>query len=316
MTTILIVNDFADVYATAIAQLFPQVEVLKAAGQAEALTLAARADAVVALGQHFNEALIAAAPRARWLHALTSGVDSILRAPSLRPDVAVTSSIGAHGPQMSEAALAMMLYMAREMGRMRDNQAAHRWAQFEPDLLSGATVAILGVGHIAVDLAQRCRALGMRTLGVTSRQRQVEGFDAIFTRDALAEAVAAARHLVVLLPLDASTRGLVDAKVMAALPRGAYLTNLSRGGIVVEADLLAALDSGHLAAAALDVFDTEPLPPESPFWDHPKVLVSPHIGGKSRTYREQVLPYLLDNLEHFLAGHPEAMRNLSAKGRR
>jgi phosphoglycerate dehydrogenase-like enzyme len=146
-------------------------------------------------------------------------------------------------------------------------------------LLHGRTTVILGVGAIAEHLAERCRLFGMTVIGVSNGRDSVPHFDAILPRDRLAEAASRADFLVVLVPYAAETRHIVDATVLAAMRKDAFLINIARGAVVDESAIPDALDNGWLRAAALDVFVTEPLPAESPLWRDPRVMVSPHISG-------------------------------------
>ncbi len=153
----------------------------------------------------------------------------------------------------------------------------------------------------------------MRVVGVTETPREVPGFDRVFARADLKAAVAEADHVVVLTPHSPQTHNLVDAAVLGAMRPDAFLINLARGGVVDEAALLEALDDGQIAGAGLDVFATEPLPAQSPLWRHPKVLLTPHVGGMSDVYEEQVMPILIHNLDAFVSGRLEDLQNKATR---
>jgi phosphoglycerate dehydrogenase-like enzyme len=307
--TVLVYNDEAEFYAQALRARFPLLEVRATASRGQALAWLGDCDTLVVSGPRADAALLAAGPRLRWVHALSSGTDTLVGSPGLAPGAVITSSRGVHGPQMAELALLLMMALSRQLPRMLAGQAAGTWERWSQPLLWGRHAVLLGVGHVGEALAQRCQALGMRVTGIASAPRRAAGFDAVRTRAEMAEAVSDADFLVVLLPHDASTHHLVDALVLEALPSHAFLVNLGRGGVVDEAALLAALQQGRLAGAGLDVFETEPLPADHPLRSLPNVIVTPHIGGQSDIYAEQVLPLLLANMQAMLAGDPAGLVN-------
>jgi phosphoglycerate dehydrogenase-like enzyme len=219
---------------------------------------------------------------------------------------------------MSELAFLFMLSLARDIRSVLGNQRQHLWDRQPQHLLFGKTAMLVGVGRIAEALAQRCKSFGMRVLGVSTGRTSAPGFDVIHPRQTLRAVVIEADFLVVLVPHTRETHHLIDAGVLGAMKPAAMLINLARGDVIDEAALIRALTAGRIAGAALDVFHTEPLPNDSPLWDLPNVIITPHIGGMSDIYAEQVLPLLIDNLSAFMAGTPERMRyivrNPTAKG--
>jgi D-2-hydroxyacid dehydrogenase (NADP+) len=215
---------------------------------------------------------------------------------------------------MTEAALLAMLALAREVPRMLRNQNKHHWERYGSRLLYGKTVGILGIGAIAEALGPVCKAFGMQVVGISSAKRQVPGFDRMHHRDELARVIGEFDHFVILTPLTAETRNIVDARMLAAMKKSAFLINLARGGIVDEDALIAALRDRQIAGAALDVFEREPLPPDHPFWAMDNVILSPHIGAFNADYIEQVLPFVKENMARFLAGDVDRMLNVVRKG--
>lgn len=254
-------------------------------------------------------AVFAAAPRLKWVQALGTGVDNIADVATLGKDVIVTNLRGLHGPAVSEAALAAMLALGRDLPRSVRCQDRHAWERWPTRLLHGKTAGILGVGAIALELAPRLKALGMRVVGISSGKRDLAHFDRIYGRDELIEAVRAIDHLVLLTPYSPETHHIVDARIIDAMKPSAYLINLARGGIVDEDALIAALKGGRLAGAALDVFAHEPLPPAHPFWDMKNVLITAHLGGFYDGYPDQALPIIEENVRRFLAGDVDRMVN-------
>jgi phosphoglycerate dehydrogenase-like enzyme len=148
----------------------------------------------------------------------------------------------------------------------------------------------------------------MRTVGVSDGRREAPHFDMILPRARLPEAAAQADFLIVLVPHTRATTNLIDAAVFGAMKRSGVLINIARGGVVDEDALIAALRTGQIRGAGLDVFRVEPLPPESPLWDMPNVFITSHIGGMADTYGEQVMPLLIENLRAFATGQPDQMR--------
>jgi phosphoglycerate dehydrogenase-like enzyme len=257
-----------------------------------------------------SNAVLRAADRLQWIQALGTGVDNVIDLPSLRDDVWVTNMRGIHGPPVSEAAIAAMLALSRDLPQLVRNQDERHWAKRPTRLLHGKTVGILGVGIIAEALAPKCKAFGMRVIGISSSRRDLPGFDRMHSRDELPSVVGELDYLVLLTPYTAATHGLVDAKIFAAMKPTSYLVNLARGGVVEEDALLTALDNGRIAGAALDVFQQEPLPPTHPLWSAKNVLITPHTGGFCDVYVDLAMPTVEHNLRQFLSGHPERMTNI------
>jgi len=211
---------------------------------------------------------------------------------------------------MSELAFLMMLNLNRDAPRKLRNQHQKRWERWPQRLLLDKTVAIVGVGAIAEDLAVRCNAFGMRVIGVSDGRTEAPGFAKIVKRAALASVAAESDFPVVLTPYDASTHHIIDARIFEAMPPHAYLVNISRGGCVDETALLDALESGDIAGAGLDVFATEPLPADDLLWAAPNLLITPHIGGMADIYKQQALPLVAANLNAYAADGPGALRGL------
>jgi D-2-hydroxyacid dehydrogenase (NADP+) len=271
-------------------------------------------DAEVLIGHHFqfDEQVLRAAPRLRWIQSMTTGTDAILQLAELRAEVTVTSTRGMHGPQMSELVFLQMLALLRNFPRMQRNQAAHRWDRWLQPLLAGKTIVIVGVGAIAEVLAPRCKAFGMQVYGVSNSRRKPTGFDEILLRSELQRGAAAADFLVLIVPHSAQTENLIDASILSHMKPSAFLINVARGGVLDEEALLSALREQRLAGAALDVFRERPLPPDHPLWREENIIITPHIGGMSDVYLDQAYPIVRDNIELFLAGNMPGMKNIVA----
>jgi len=268
------------------------------------------ADILVAFGVMLADHVFKDGRNLKWVQALGSGVDGIVDQPSLRKEVMVTNLHGLHGPPVSEAAIGAMLALSRDLPRVLRNQSRQKWDRFPARLLKDKTVGILGIGVIAESLAPKCKAFGMRVIGISSTPRPVPGFDRMYRRGELLEAVRELDYLVLLTPHTPDTRGIVDAELLAAMKPTSYLVNLARGGVVDEAALIDALDAGRLAGAALDVFAEEPLPAGHRFWDMEQVIVTPHLGGFCDVYVDDALPIVVENIRRFLAGNRDQMINV------
>jgi len=297
-----------DLYRREILAVAPGATVLAATTPAEALRHAGDVTVLVGKAHSIGRELIAAAPQLAWIHSLTTGIDAILAAQPRR-EILITTARGVHGPQMSELAFLLMLTLVRDFRRVLHDQQARHWNKRPQALLYGKTIGIVGVGAIALELALRCKAFGMTTLGVSDGVKQAAHFDEIQPRSSLVSVAGRVDILLLLVPLKPDTRHMINATVLQALRPAAWLVNLARGPVVDEAALIEALRARRFAGAALDVFETEPLPAESPLWSLPNVIVTPHIGGLSAIYGQQNVPILVENLRAWVAGDVGAMRN-------
>src|SRR5262245_52128199 len=269
-----------------------------------------RADILMSFGaqlRHRN--MFARAQKLKWVNALGTGLDGIMDAPPLGANVIVTATRGIHGVPMSEMAFMLMLGLARDFPRVVHAQDKGIYRRWTPSLLHEKTVGILGVGQIAEALAPRCKAFGMTVVGISRTSRSLPGFDRIVPRADLAVAVRDLDFFILLVPFDAETQGIVSRDVIAAMKPSGYLINLARGGVVDEPALMAALQERRIAGAALDAFEHEPLPPESPWWRARNTIVTPHLAGTYDRYAEDAFRQFDANLSHFLAGRPELMTN-------
>jgi len=307
---ILIMDRGVHIDANALRQALPQGVVRDAKNVEEALKCCADCDVLVAMAHEVTDELVGRMPRLRYICAMSTGTERLDTLSALRPDVRITSSRGIHGPQMSELAFLSMIALSREFPRMQQNQQRHVWERWPQKLIWGKTAVLVGIGPIAEELAVRCAAFGLRVIGVSDARREAPHFDKMVPRNRLKEAAAEADFLIVLVPLSAQTRHMINADVLAAMKPTGIVINLARGPVVDEQALTRALIDKRIGGAALDVFETEPLPTESPLWDMPNVIITPRVGGMSDVYAEQVMPLVLHNLRCFLDGKPAEMKNI------
>lgn len=244
------------------------------------------------------------APGLQWLHVFNAGVDHPIYTEMLQRGVRLTTSAGSTAIPIAQTAITGLLMLARNFPRWLAAQRERRWdpartAEFPRDLV-GQTALIYGLGSIGSEIARLARALGLKVIGIRrSPQRPGDPVDELHPPQKLAELLPRADWLIIASPLTAETRGLVNAGLLAQLPRGAHIINIGRGEIIDEAAMIEALRTGQLGGAYLDVFEKEPLPAESPLWDLPKVIISPHNSAAASGNNERVYRMFVANLEHW-----------------
>ncbi len=298
-----------EIYASSIRSAFPEVSVQTAASRQESFEHLGEADVLLTFTPMMSDSMLQAAPRLKWIQALGTGVDNLIDLPSLRADVIVTNMRGIHGAPVAEAALASMLALSRGLPAFVRNQDRAQWQRWPARLLNAKTVGILGIGVIAETLAPICKAFGMEVIGFSSEPRAVPGFDAVYRRSDLKAMTNRLDYLVLLAPLTEETRNIIDARMLAAMKPSAFLINLARGGLVDEAALVEVLKAKTIGGAALDVFNEEPLPADSPLWGLQNVLITTHQGGFCDVYPKLALPIISKNLRLFLDGRTDQMVN-------
>jgi len=281
-------------------------------------TLAAVADAEAYFGYGLPAALVSAAPALRWAHSASAGVGASITPALLSAGLVLTNSAGVYAEAMADTVLAGVLYFVRGLDHATRLQQAGAWDkrpfQSPPHAvreIAGLRVLVVGAGGIGSAVATRFAALGATCTGV--RRRPSLGVPAGFARVVGSASVDAelpsADVLVLAAPLTESSRGLMDVRRLALLPEGAIVVNVARGALIEDEALLAALDQGTLRGACLDVFPREPLPEGSPYWTHPRVLVTPHVSGVSpERHWHRALALFEDNWRRWAAGEP--LRNV------
>jgi phosphoglycerate dehydrogenase-like enzyme len=305
--------DVTEQYRAQLSQKFPEISIDVIATADKAAAALPEADMLLTFGQMMKNLKLdlANAAKLKWVQALGTGLDGITDQPALKPSVTVTSLHGVHGAPVSEAALAAMLALSRDLPGAIRAQDEHQWRRWPAKLLHDKTVGILGIGVIAEALAPKCKAMGMTVVGITSSPRQVAGFDRMHPMSELLAVLPQLDYLVLLTPYSPATHHMIDAKVFAAMKPASYFINVARGGVVDEDALLAALRGKKIAGAALDVFNQEPLPPDHSFWDFENVIITTHQGGFCDTYVDLAMPILEHNMRCFLKGDLKGMMNVA-----
>lgn len=253
-----------------------------------------------------------AADKLRWLHIASAGVDPVLF-PGLREsDVVLTNSRGVFDGAIAEYVLGVILTFAKDFTRSWELQRRKQWQHRESERISGRRVLVVGTGPIGRSIARMVRVAGMEVAGVGRRQREADpDFGDVYASADLARHLPEADYVVAVAPLTEQTKGMFDAEAFAAMKPGSRFVNVGRGELVVTSDLVDALRAERIGGAALDVFDTEPLPSESPLWTMENVLVSPHMSGDFIGWRNTLVEVFADNFRRWRTGEP--LRNVVDK---
>jgi phosphoglycerate dehydrogenase-like enzyme len=310
---VLILDPHAETYRDRLRAEFPALQFVLAHKAADLPPDVADVDVLISFAIELKDDFYQRAGRLKWVQCLATGVDHVLRCPSLKPDAQLTSGRGIHGAPMRETIVFLMMGVAREARRLAEAQKSHLWDRRYWSLLAGKTAVIAGVGVIGIATAKLLKAFEMHVVGVTRTPRAIEGFDEIMPTDQLKAAAARADYLINILPATKDNLSLFDRALFAAMRPTAYYISAGRGQTVDEPALIEALRERRIAGAALDVFQTEPLPADSPFWDLPNAFILPHLGGYTSEYEELIMPLIIENMRHFLAGRPGDMQNIVAR---
>ena len=247
------------------------------------------------------------APRVQWVHSLSAGLESLLFPALAESTVPMTNGRGVFKESLGEFVVASILHFAKDLRRMVRSQEAGRWEQFDVEMVAGKTLGVIGYGEIGRAAAVRAHALGMK-IHVIRRRPQLSDDDPIveksFSIAQRGEMMAGCDYLLLAAPLTGETRGLVGAAELKGMKPSAVIINVGRGPVADEAALVAALTEGTIKGAALDVFDTEPLPEGHAFWGLSNVLISPHCADHTATWTDEAMQFFLENLKRYQGGQP------------
>jgi len=247
-------------------------------------------------------------PNLKWVHVFYVGVEGPLWAPLFDKGVTLTNSAGASGRYIAQSAITALLMLSRPFLAWGEAQRRHEWRQITsseplaPTDLSDETIVVVGLGAIGAEIARLAKALGLRVVGVRRSEGSEPFADAIVHPSQLDSHLPSANWLALACPLTDETRGLIDARRLSMLPAGARVLNVSRGAVIDEDALVRELQNRHVGGAYLDVFAREPLPPDSPLWDLPNVIVTPHNSGVSSTREAREADLFFENLRRWLGG--------------
>ena len=248
--------------------------------------------------------LLAKMPKLKVIQSLTAGVDHWLARKDLTPAHTLIAARGTHRIQVPENILGALFHITKKYHQIALNQAESKWQRSVSDTLAGKTLGILGLGAIGQQVAMKASALEMRVIGTKRTPEAVAGVEKVYGFDDTNKVLAESDYVVVLLPVTPLTENLLNSARIAKMKPGAWLINFARGAIIVDDDLIAAVKAKTIAGAVLDVFRTEPLPSEHPFWKTPGIWVLPHIGGYHPDRDSWVAELLSDNIRRHLDGEP------------
>lgn len=272
--------------------------------------LLARADILFDFDPTHRADLPELAPHARWIQATSAGIGQFVKGQGYdtrMPNTIFTTASGVHARPLAEFVVMALLMHYKGAWRMLGAKERRHWERYAGTDLEGRSLAIVGLGRVGSEIARTCRALGMTVIG-TDVSPPAEVVDRYYEPSRLSAMLSQADVLVVMVPHTPQTEKMIGARELALLPRGAYVINIARGAVVDEPALVEALRSGRLGGAALDVFAEEPLPPGSPLWAMPNVLISPHSASTSDRENARITELFCDNLRRFLRGEP--LRNV------
>jgi phosphoglycerate dehydrogenase-like enzyme len=308
MINLLILDQLANEYKKALQSKFPEITIHASSKEEDIGEFIEKVN--VLLTFRISDGLIKRAKNLQWIQSVASGVDAILNLPSLRKEVLLTSTRGIHAPQMAEMAILLMLSLNRNFPQIIRNQDKGIWERWPAKLLYQKKVGILGIGAIGEEIARKCKAFGMTVFGIDIVQRKVDAVDYSYGPEDLLKVVQEVDYLIIVVPSTPQTRKMVGTKVLSSMKPTAFLINIGRGEIIDENALIHSLESGKIAGAALDVFSQEPLPKDHALWRTKNVIITPHIGGTSTIYVDQVLSIFEENLRRFLKGERQTLINL------
>ena len=246
--------------------------------------------------------LLDATPKLRWYHTVSAGVENMPLPELARRGIVLTNNSGSYDIQIAEHLMAFVFAASRQLHRYRDYQRAREWKDNDHQELRDATMVVFGMGSIGGEIARLAIAVGMRVIGVRRNGKPEPGVMTVVTPDRLGDVAGEADYLAIAAPLTAATRGAVSRDVIARMKPTAWLLNIARGAIVDEPALIEALRAKRIGGAGLDVFVTEPLPPESLLWELENVILTPHRSGDSPLVEQRTLALFAENLRRYKSG--------------
>ncbi|WP_164831501.1 D-2-hydroxyacid dehydrogenase [Sinorhizobium meliloti] len=298
---LLIFHPAADDYVAAVLGTFPALEVATASDRS--MLRQHIADAEIILASSFPADALESAQRLKWIQSTNSGVDFLVPVRERLHGTLVTNARGVHGEVMADYVAGAVTMLHWNFPDLLRQQAAQEWKPKFVDPLSSKTIGIVGLGAVGTEIARRAKSMGMTVLGMRrGSARAGEPVDQYYAREQFNDLLTRSDFVVLVVPATPETRKLVGARELSAMKRSAYLVNISRGSVVDEAALIQSLVDGQIAGAALDVFEVEPLPPSSPLWTMPNVIITSHIAGNPTEYPRRVLQIFLENLRRYLTG--------------
>jgi len=309
MVQALIHFDLPDAHLEKLVQQYPQVEWVRCTDRDKVFEYLPQTE-ILLIFLHGDRAMIDAAPQLKWIQAITAGVDDLPLEEIVRRGIRLTNGRGIHTIHMAEYAIAAMINLARNFHLMFRNQMRRQWKRGVPqEEICGATVGIIGLGAIGREIACKAAFMGMRVVGVKRTPAPLAHVDTVYGPEDMRRVFRQSDYVINLLPATPDTAKMIDRRCFEAMKPTASFINMGRGTTVNEADLIDALRRRRIKALVSDVYETEPLPPESPLWDLENAILTPHICGVSPHYMDRAMEIIEHNLGVYLSGTGD-MRNV------
>ena len=310
---ILIYHPFTEDQLESLRQLAPGHEVLQASNEEEAIDLVPEAE--VLMGS-FPPPVFAAAQQLKWIQSFSAGLDAFLYPEVIESDVVLTNMAGIYASQGGEHAWALLLALTRGLYTGMHNQDREVWESYEVVELRGGTLGVIGLGGFGLEIAKRSLGYDMNIIAIDTVRREVPDYVSELkpaSRETLYDLLRRSDVVMIGCPRTEETYHLISQEELAAMKKTAYLVNVTRGGIIDEPALAAALEQGEIAGAALDVCEKEPLAADSPLWNAPNLILTPHRAGFSQHRVRMVGEFACENLQRYLKG--EELKNIVVKSR-
>jgi glyoxylate/hydroxypyruvate reductase A len=237
-----------------------------------------------------------------WYQSMGAGVDDLMADPTIPNNITITRIVDQFGTYISEYVFTFLLYMLKDVARMKQSQRESRWDPFIPELLAGKTIGVAGLGSIGAEIVQKARAFQMNVHGLSFNGKQAHLVDRHFSPEHWVAFVRDLDYLVLTLPLTDSTKHIINHDILLAMNPNTSIMNVGRGALINETDLVSVMRKGHLKAAILDVFETEPLPADHPLYTLPNVHITSHLSGPSTT--DGVCSFFVNNIQRYVNDQP------------
>lgn len=281
----------------------PDYTITQADAKHPDLALLSTAEIVIGWAKGIGDTLLGADSPLRWVQTWSAGIEKMPLERLQQKGVFLTNASGVHAEPITAVILGFMLMFTRNLHTALYNQEARIWASDGSESeLTGKTIVIVGTGSIGSETARIAKAFRMKTIGVRRSGKPMDYFDAMYTPAELLEAVGQGDFVINTLPLTDETRHLFNRPVFSGFKQGSYYINIGRGATTNTEDLMDALNNGPLSGAGLDVFETEPLPPEHPLWAMKQVIITPHCAGSTDKYAERVTDIFIENMKSYISG--------------
>ncbi|GLB61064.1 D-2-hydroxyacid dehydrogenase [Cytobacillus sp. NCCP-133] len=313
--TCIVTHDLEESQIERIKEIIPDWQLITGKSPENWLNQANAAEVIAGWKKELKELVQEGNTNLRWLQSWSAGVDSFPLDKMEAQDIQITSANGVHANPISETIFALMLALTRKIHTYVRNQQSKTWHHSGMKLeIHNKTIGIIGVGAIGKETAKIAKAFGMRVLGVRHSGKTEDYVDEMYTSSQLNDVLPQCDYVVVTLPLTKATKQLFGAEQFSLMTNSAFFINIGRGQIVVEKDLISALQNGQIAGAGLDVFEKEPLCGDSPLWELPNVIVTPHTAGSTEYYNQRVIDDIfIPNLKNYVNGETPAINLVDYK---